>query len=97
MTTATTAATVTGKPETDISENVIYSVPSRTSSDVYQVVESNGETRCCCKGYTYRGRCAHLDAVAEYKRQAAKIAKTPAYETAILYRSNAPFSIFKAS
>jgi hypothetical protein len=97
MTTATTAARVTGKPETGYDGVTVFSVPSRTSNDVYQVTESNGETRCCCKGFTYRGRCAHLSAVAEYKHQLAKLAKSPAYETAILYRSNAGFSLFKAS
>ena len=97
MTTATTAAKVMGKPEMDYNGVTVYSVPSRTQDATYQVVEANGETRCCCKGFQYRGRCAHLSAVAEYKHQLAKIAKTPAYETAILCRSNAGFSLFKAS
>jgi hypothetical protein len=95
MTTATIVPAVTGC-ETDINGNVIYSVPSRTSSDTYLLVEANGELRCCCKGFTYRGRCAHLDAVAAYKRQTAKAANKDR-DTAPLYRDNRPFSIFKAS
>jgi hypothetical protein len=98
-----TPATVTGSA-TDINGVTVYSVPSRTSSDVYQLVERDGHVQCFCKGYAYRGHCAHLDAVATFKRQiakqAAKMAKTPtpkaAHETAMLFRDNRPFSIFAA-
>jgi hypothetical protein len=73
MTASKTPAPVVTGHETDIHGNVIYSVPSRTSTDIYLVVENNGEIVCCCKGYQYRHHCAHLDAIAAYKRRIAKL------------------------
>ena len=94
MKTQMTAATVKGRSETDINGNTVYSVPSRCHpGDVYQVVEANGHLTCACKGFQYRGKCAHLDAVAAYKRAMALKMR----DTAPLYRDNRPFSIFKAS
>jgi hypothetical protein len=83
--------TVTGH-DTDINGNDVYSVPSRSSSDVYMVVVSAGHATCCCKAAYYGRHCAHVAAVNEYRwRLAAKV-----WDTAPMYRSNAPFSLFKA-
>ena len=73
MTAAKTPAPIVTGCETDINGNVIYSVPSRTSADVYLIVERGEQTVCYCKGFQYRGRCAHLDAVVAYKRRLAKL------------------------
>jgi hypothetical protein len=95
-------ATVTSH-ETEINGVTVYSVPSRSSSDVYQVIErADGHPICCCTAAQYGRHCAHIAAVNEYNwRLQAKIAKAaskPAYETALPAYANAKsFSIFKAS
>jgi hypothetical protein len=91
MATAKPAAKVTGQPETDYAGRVIYSVPSRSNpGDVYQVVETDGVCECACKAFTYRGTCAHLAAVSDYK-----VRHSAAYrDSAPVYRSNKPFSIW---
>ena len=43
-------------------------VSSKTTAGGWHVVKCG---RCDCQGFEYRGRCAHLDAIACYQRQAA--------------------------
>jgi hypothetical protein len=39
-------------------------VPSRSEAGVQYYVNGDA-TRCCCKGYSYRGTCVHLRVVIE--------------------------------
>jgi hypothetical protein len=103
MTTATTAAQVMGKGETDSDGNTIYSVPSRSHpGDVYQVViDTHRLAHCACKAATYGLLCAHVRCVDLYRAaEAAKAARTLAAKVRDelpMRRDNQPFSIFKAS
>jgi hypothetical protein len=92
MKTQIAAPNVTGH-ETDLNDNEIYSVPSRSSSDIYLVVVDHaGHASCACKSALYRGKCAHISAVKLYEATlAAKVR-----DAAPMYRSNAPFSIWKS-
>jgi hypothetical protein len=101
MTTATTAAQVTGKPETDYDGNTIYSVPSRSHpGDVYQVViDTHRLAHCCCKAASFRQLCCHIRAVDAFrraKREADAMAAAKMRDAVPLLRSNAPFSIWKS-
>jgi hypothetical protein len=96
MSAKTTAAKVTvSGHETDINGIDVYSVPSRTSSDIYQVLYIDGRTICCCKAAQFNRHCAHVAAVNEYRWKEATAATRR--DSAPLYRDNRPFSLFKAS
>lgn len=79
---------------------VMYFVQSQTQQDVvYPVIEAGGAPFCGCKGYQYRGTCAHVTAVLERKAEAAErkaVGEEAARkrDTAPLFRDNRPFSIF---
>jgi hypothetical protein len=92
--TATAKAVVTGH-ETDINGIDVYSVPSRSSSDIYQVLYIDGRTICCCKAAQFNRHCVHVAAVNEYRWKEAAAASRR--DSAPLYRDNRPFSLFKAS
>jgi|GEM_PF-1941884 len=100
--TATTAAQVMGKGETDYDGNTIYSVPSRSHpGDVYQVViDTHRLAHCCCTAASFHQLCCHIRAVDAFRRaerEAAQLAAAKVRDAAPMYRSNAPFSLFKAS
>jgi len=92
--TTTAKAVVTGH-ETDINGIDVYSVPSRSSSDIYQVLYIDGRTICCCTAAQFNRHCVHVAAVNEFRWKEAAAASRR--DSAPLYRDNRPFSLFKAS
>jgi hypothetical protein len=89
---------------------LVWMVPSQSEANRWHMVtEIEGQLECDCHAGQYGRLCIHravvyLDLTAEAqtfaaRRQAQAQAETPtddARDTAPLYRSNAPFSLFKA-